>query len=102
MAGDYIVAIGDSSVGFHNSTSFFSLKDEEWLDLTIPPPDGVYTGYPTIVQLDASFLVVGGGSKDEKATDSIYEFDLENFAWVKRKEETAVATRGANVFSFEC
>ena len=103
-AGDYIVEIGDGSTGkYRNTTSFFSLSEEKWLDQTIPAPNGFWVGWPTIVQLQDTFLVLGGGENSEEfASKTIYEFDVKAFSWIKRKEETAVATRAANVFSFEC
>ena len=70
----------------------------------IPAPNQIWVGYyPTIVQLEDTFLLLGGGkSREEVASKTIYEFDVETFAWIKRKEETAVAIKAATVFSFEC
>ncbi len=65
----------------YDSCYIFNFADMTWREGPNIPYDVKLSTEEMLVQMEKSFYIIGGNTVDGTATDSIFQFDNENYAW---------------------
>ena len=90
-AGSNIIVVG--GLGSDEAYTTFEIFSLDYLTWTtgpgVPPTANGEIKDSSSFQLENTFYLLGG--KADKALDTVYEFDLESFAWKEREEKLEIA-----------